>query len=292
MRNVPAALAEHLAGEATTLAHAFIVRLVDGTTFGFTDHDRQLTVAGVVCHPDSGFEGSTATHRAGFAVGEEEITGLLSANVISESDLTAGRWDGAMVDVYRVNWQTPADCLKLRTGRIGEVVQRDGEFRAELRGPAHALTQTRGRLYSRQCDAAFGDNRCHVDVASWRRTTSVASGSEARFVRLAGVADLTAGWLDRGTCRFEDGALSGKTMSIESHVVEAGVVGLMLRHPLPVAPEVGTVVTLTTGCDKQFTTCRDRFANVGNFRGFPHMPGRDFVFSFASSDSDAEVLFQ
>ena len=51
-------------------------------------------------------------------------------------------------------------------------------------------------------------------------------------------------------------------------------------------------VTLTAGCDKQFATCRDRFGNADNFRGFPHMPGRDFVFSFASGESGGEVLFR
>ncbi len=30
-------------------------------------------------------------------------------------------------------------------------------------------------------------------------------------------------------------------------------------------------------CDKSFATCRDVFANAENFRGFPHMPGPDFV---------------
>ena len=30
-------------------------------------------------------------------------------------------------------------------------------------------------------------------------------------------------------------------------------------------------------CDQRFETCRDVFANSENFRGFPHMPGTDFV---------------
>ena len=32
-------------------------------------------------------------------------------------------------------------------------------------------------------------------------------------------------------------------------------------------------------CDKRFETCRDVFANAVNFRGFPHLPGQDFVLS-------------
>ncbi len=32
-------------------------------------------------------------------------------------------------------------------------------------------------------------------------------------------------------------------------------------------------------CDQRFETCRDRFSNTENFRGFPHLPGNDFVLS-------------
>ncbi len=39
-------------------------------------------------------------------------------------------------------------------------------------------------------------------------------------------------------------------------------------------------ITVEVGCDKRFETCRDRFANTLNFRGFPHIPGNDFVVSF------------
>lgn len=291
MRDIPAALAEHLAGDATTLAHAFVVRLTDGTTFGFTDHDRELTVDGVACRPDSGFDASAATRHAGFAVGEEEIAGVLSAEVISESDLAAGRWDGATVDVYCLNWQAPGVPMKLRTGRLGEVVQRDGAFRAELRGPAYALGQTRGRLYGRFCDASFGDARCGISQSAWTRSASIAAGSEVRGLCLSGLDAIAAGWLDRGTCHFATGALAGVTARIEHHARDGVLARLALRHPLPAVPEVGTAVTVMAGCDKQFSTCRDRFANTDNFRGFPHMPGRDFVFSFASNDSGTGVLF-
>ncbi|MCZ4297997.1 DUF2163 domain-containing protein [Henriciella marina] len=32
-------------------------------------------------------------------------------------------------------------------------------------------------------------------------------------------------------------------------------------------------------CDKRFETCRDVFSNAENYRGFPHLPGQDFVLS-------------
>ena len=40
---------------------------------------------------------------------------------------------------------------------------------------------------------------------------------------------------------------------------------------------LGDTFTVTAGCDKQFATCQAKFANAVNFRGFPHMPGNDFI---------------
>jgi uncharacterized phage protein (TIGR02218 family) len=43
---------------------------------------------------------------------------------------------------------------------------------------------------------------------------------------------------------------------------------------------VSDAFTVTAGCDKRFATCRDRFANGINFRGFPAIPGNDFVIGY------------
>ena len=58
---------------------------------------------------------------------------------------------------------------------------------------------------------------------------------------------------------------------------------------------VGDTFTVTAGCDKTLATCRDRFANVDNFRGFPHIPGNDFIMSYPlpgtlSEDSGASLF--
>jgi uncharacterized phage protein (TIGR02218 family) len=43
----------------------------------------------------------------------------------------------------------------------------------------------------------------------------------------------------------------------------------------------GDLFVVTAGCDKRFETCRMKFANAVNFRGFPHLPGNDFVVAYA-----------
>lgn len=44
-------------------------------------------------------------------------------------------------------------------------------------------------------------------------------------------------------------------------------------------------------CDQRFETCRDVFSNTENFRGFPHLPGNDFMLSGpAASNNDGGKL--
>jgi uncharacterized phage protein (TIGR02218 family) len=50
---------------------------------------------------------------------------------------------------------------------------------------------------------------------------------------------------------------------------------------MPVDIASGDAFVVTAGCDKRFATCRQKFANGDNFRGFPHMPGNDFALNVA-----------
>jgi uncharacterized phage protein (TIGR02218 family) len=43
--------------------------------------------------------------------------------------------------------------------------------------------------------------------------------------------------------------------------------------------EAGDAFTITAGCDKHFKTCKAKFDNSVNFRGFPHVPEIDFAFA-------------
>jgi uncharacterized phage protein (TIGR02218 family) len=83
---------------------------------------------------------------------------------------------------------------------------------------------------------------------------------------------------------FEDGLFSRGRIAwsagggSEVAVHNAGAPAtITLADPWGSPLTLGTTFTITAGCDKRLTTCRNRFANTINFRGFPHMPGNDAV---------------
>ena len=88
------------------------------------------------------------------------------------------------------------------------------------------------------------------------------------------------------------GANAGRTAEVASHQLVSGVRHIALLEA-PVRPiEAGDGFVVRAGCDKRLETCRDRFANVVNFRGFPHIPGQDTVIRYPNrGDANAgEVL--
>jgi len=68
---------------------------------------------------------------------------------------------------------------------------------------------------------------------------------------------------------------------VKEHRIEAGEVRVALWQQMPEPVAEGDLFAVTAGCDKRFETCRMKFANAINFRGFPHLPGNDFVAAYA-----------
>lgn len=296
MRTIDPDLAAHLKGDATTTCHAWRVTRRDGAVLGFTEHDVDLTFAGTDFLAASGFSASGTEEGAGLPAATSEVTGGFSSEAIDEADLRRGLYDGARVEVFLVNWAAPGQHLLLKVQEIGEVTRSAGEFRAELRSFAHRLNQPQGRLYNRRCDATLGDGRCGVDLAqgAFRREGAVASVVDATRIVISGLAQFADGLFRYGVLEFLDGPNAGERLDIEAHSVAGETVELTLWLPLMRAPEAGDAVLMTAGCDKAFATCRTKFANQQNFRGFPHMPGADFAYTYADGASihDGGALFK
>ena len=283
MRALPEGLSGHLASGATTLCHCWRMVLKSGEVMGFTDHDRSLDIDGTLYEADAGFAATEIDSSLGLSVDNLEASGALSSARLSEARLKAGDFDNAAVELWRVNWQDVSQRVLLKHGAVGEVTRGRGFFTAELRGLSHALNQPRGRLFQYGCDALLGDERCGVDLDSpdFSVTVQVSRCTAQRLLEVSGAAGFAAGFFAHGTCSFTSGANAGRSAQIKFHRVTGASVSIELWQPLPAAVQGGDRLVLRAGCDKQFATCRSKFHNAVRFRGFPHMPGDDFVMGYA-----------
>lgn len=183
--------------------------------------------------------------------------------------------------------------MLLKVREIGEVTRAGAAFTAELRSFAHRLSQPQGRVYGRRCDAALGDARCGADIVAFRADGAVVSVDGTGRMVVSGLSAFADGFFRQGKLVFSTDVNAGRSFDLDDHVVRDGVTSLNFWLPLEAAPQAGDTFTVTAGCDKSFGVCKAKFANHLNFRGFPHMPGADFAYSYVTSRTqhDGGALF-
>lgn len=279
MQQIDPVLEAHLAGEVLTLATCWRVTRRDDVSQYFTDHDRDLVVAGHTYIASTGMVPSAVTSQAGLAVDNLEIEGLLDSETITREGLLHGLYDHAELEIFMVNYADPdGGRLHVKTGWLGEVRLRDGVFAVEVRGITSALQQTIGEVYTPTCRATLGDARCKKDVSDFSKTGTIDTvENELSFTDSA--RDEASGYFAYGTVRFTSGANTGLAMEIRDF--SNGRFTLFL--PLPYAVQPGDAYEAVAGCDKRIDTCATRFANAVNFRGEPHLPGNDKIFETSAT---------
>jgi len=282
MKSLPTGLQAHLDTGATTLAWCWRLTRRDATRLGFTDHDRDLVFDGTTFAAATGFTATEVKDAVGLSVDNLEVESALHADSLNEDDLAAGLFDDAAIEIWRVNWQDAAQRVLMRSGSIGEVRRAGSAFAAEVRGLAHYLQQPKGRLFQYGCDADLGDARCTVDLTdpAFKGTGTVAAAFSLRLFTASGLGSFANDWFTRGLVTFTTGANAGRAQEVRRHR-SGSPATLELWQPMahPIVP--GDTFIVTAGCDKQFATCQAKFANAVNFRGFPHIPGNDFVTAVA-----------
>lgn len=349
MKTVSGAFETHIGQETTSVATRFLVTRRDGEVLGFTDHDRDITIGAVTYYASVGDAPSAVTSSADLAVDNLEVIALIDDARIVESELLAGLYDFAEVEIAEINHQdTSQGSMILRAGTLGEQTVGRGQVRVELRGMMQYLQQTIGRIHQKRCDADLGDTRCKVRLnpPQWAATTGYSArsardantgsvvrpsvfndrhfkcttagtsgGSEPSWNTTLGgttndgsvvwtaiealtvsssVATVTSrrvfttaaisrsdGWFDGGVVTWLTGLNAGLEAEVKRWTDSSNTIELHQAMPFNIA--ASDTFTVTAGCDLLRATCKTKFDNVYNFRGFPDMPTRDAVLAYPDS---------
>ena len=272
------ALLAHLQTGLTTTCRCWAITRNDGQTFGFTDHDMELDFEGLVFKASTGLTAATIEQATGLSIDNTEAMGAISDASVREEDIEAGRFDGAEVRAWLVNWTDPAQRILQFRGSIGELRRAGGAFHAELRGLTDLLNRPLGRIYQKPCTAVLGDRSCRfaLDAPGYRAEAEIAA-LDGTVLHLRGAGTNDAGWFERGRLDVLDGEAKGLWASVKMDEQTGDDRSITLWSAIAGGLAVGDRVRLTAGCDKRMSTCRLKFNNILNFQGFPDLPHEDWV---------------
>ncbi|HEU0220830.1 MAG TPA: DUF2163 domain-containing protein [Paracoccaceae bacterium] len=295
MRVIDPELQERLDSGVTTLCRCWLVERRDGVVMGFTDHDEDVSFEGVVFAAATGMTASALQQSTGLNVDNSQVAGALQAAGLTEEDIIAGLYDGAGVRHWLVDWTRPDLRILMFTGTLGEITRGELGFEVELRGLAEGLNRPVGRAFLRNCDALLGDGRCRVNIGlpalSAQAEVAVAQ-SNARFL-VATLGAYAPGWFERGRLEWLSGANAGTVGQVKFDLTIAAGRLIELWQELARPIQAGDRFRIVAGCDKRAATCQEKFSNFLNFRGFPYMPGEDWVNGYVKDGErhDGSSLF-
>ena len=273
MRTLTPELAARLDESPAHWTMCWRIQRRDGVVLGLTAHDRSFWIDGVSYEARTSFEPSAISITAGLETADMAFQGAVSSGALRAEDLRDGHYDGAGIAVFLIDWRAPEDGqIALFTGHFGRVQYGPEGFSVDCHTVRDALLRPVVQQFSVECRATLGDASCRVPLARHSHLARVlsASAADAVTVDTTDFADADYGY---GTLRW----LTGQNAGLRQEIFSLAGSHIVLRDPAPHVPQTGDLCRLTRGCDKRFSTCRDRFANISNFRGEPHVPGTDSI---------------
>lgn len=276
MKTLDSGLLSHLAGGATTLAYGLRITRVDTEVFGFTSHDRDVTISSVTYEAGQGLDVTSLSTSSGLSVDNLELTTIDDGTLFTREEVMGGVWQNARFLCFRYNWASPPSTLAetepLCAGTFGAVRVLNGKIVAELRGLQQYLQQPVGAVSSKTCRARFGDAKCGFDISTRTHTPSTVTAVASR-------EQFTASGRAEASDYFGDGEvvwLTGDNAGIR-HKVKTFASGVFTLYiAAEAAIQTGDTFTAIGGCRKRLSDCIAR-SNVLNFQGEPHRPGIDAV---------------
>ncbi len=275
VRNFSTPMQQHLNQALSKLCSCILLTRADGNLYGFTTHDRSLTIGEVVYQ--AGFKRTDLASNLNLDLDNVSTEGILSLTGITADEVRAGRWDYCAFRIFQVNWSdlTMGD-KKDMSGHVGQLTMKRQTFIAELLGLVEAYTMGIGKITQPGCRANLGDQQCKVDLVGGSPSLTVTGTITTDYGDFFTIGDSSRTEADtyfsEGVIEFTSGEALGLRYELKSYVQSGGI----MITKTPIGYNVaGSTYSMHAGCDKQRTTCRDRFSNVANFDGEPWLRGND-----------------
>lgn len=164
MRSIPTAFQTHLDGEVTSITRCFKAMRKDGVVVRLTTHDVDLVINGDTYYAGVPMEFSAIESTDTLSVDNAEVTLGIDGEIIVESDLNEGLYDGIDFELFLVNWEDLGDgIVYLKRGTFGDIELISGlSAKIQLRGLTQALQRPIVEKYSPTCRVALGGKKCGV----------------------------------------------------------------------------------------------------------------------------------
>lgn len=202
----------------------------DGHRLRLTDNSTPIEFMGSTWEPMS-FDASARRREIGVKASNLEIRGAITSDKITLTDLRAGRYQGATITEYLIDWRYPHLEPLLETRyQIEETMFSNEDWSAKVKGLPFILQNKVGDVYGRTCRYVLGDDDCRATytVESGKAVLDVVDERRVIYVGSTTLSNTTTGWYALGKLLWLTGA---NAKLIEELYSSELIEGNMLDNP-------------------------------------------------------------
>lgn len=285
MQDLDVSWKAHIALNVTQICHCLRFEK-NGESLYLTDHDRDLVFLADDYLADENLSIEPAKFYRNLIDDEFEILTSIADGLLSYDLIEADYLQDARFYLYQMNWHNLDEYSLLKVGWVGDVYIENAQVKLSLHGIAKPLEKRHHRLLQEKCDAQFGGDRCNIDtgLAVHYKLGQVSLVNSAHGFEIELPIGVDNEYFEGGSIEWNTGEnthIGAEKLLITRQFKKSTNIHFIelqrgAKHPI----NIGDALKLTVGCDKSFVTCRDKFANVAQFRGFDQMPGKNFKFTY------------
>lgn len=249
----------------------------DAGEYLYTDHDLPLTIDGNVYQPAPGLQQLRLESTIDNKVSNQQFNaGWID---FSESDLRTGLFDNAQIEVKKCSWANPEHgSITTFYGNLGIIQWTEDGFKADIHSITRKLNRNYGVTTTASCRHRLFDEFSSISCGACtiNKPSNTFNGSVDSIVKdrikfeVTGTFPTTQDYCAFGELTFTSGLNVGLTFELSKHDVGAfSEFELMLQTSKAI--QSGDTFTVTSGCDKSFNTCINKYSNAKNFGGMPHI---------------------
>lgn len=280
----------------TCLTRLLEIVLSTGTRIFMTDFDIDLVAPAFDATEQTwsskgGFTCSAIQSNVGTNSSNVTVEVALNVGTITKAMIEGGLLDDASVIIQIVDWQAPDNgAIEVFHGRVKT---QDYADQLSVKFDVEPLFSRDVMLtvehFTSNCRADLYDARCKIDkdLTANKSTFTVAADASNLQSFTTGLTQAN-GYFDFGLVVFSTGNNAGVAVEVGSYLNASGAIKLKLITPYPIL--AGDTGIIYRGCDKIITTCRDKWANVVNFRGEPFLPAPNATISTASPTGQPNTI--
>lgn len=229
--------------------------------YRFTNADQVITANGETWEP-------AAVSAPGISVGAGDSLDITIPGNSTVAALFRGASPSLKVRLYRLHADDAEQ--EIKTIWIGTVYETKWENITSLKLVTYSVASIFNRnglrlTWGRPCPYSLYDKNCRI-VPEQYAIQSIIDSLDGASINV--VISVESGWLSGGYVEWvTDGITERRGLKVQNGN-NIGVIGGTQSM------EAGMTVTLYPGCERTISVCSEKFNNVLNYGGQPHMPGK------------------